>query len=83
VATWRAVDDCAAPTTTQQGVVTTSTAQCPAGRSVELITIDGAGHQWPGSSTTALQNALGADPPSTALDATETIWIFFAAHPRA
>jgi polyhydroxybutyrate depolymerase len=64
-------------------VVTTSTARCPAGRTVELITIAGAGHQWPGSVPDPLaQRLLGLDPPSTALNATQVIWRFFAAHPR-
>jgi polyhydroxybutyrate depolymerase len=47
---------------------------------VELITIDGAGHQWPGSTRTLVQRLAHTDPPSTALDATDTIWRFFAAH---
>jgi len=62
--------------------VTTSTSTCPAGRAVQLITIAGAGHQWPGSSPrTVLERLVGLDPPSTALDATATLWRFFAAHP--
>ena len=48
-ACWRGIDHCAAPVITTAGVVTTSTATCPAGRTVELITIAGAGHQWPGA----------------------------------
>jgi polyhydroxybutyrate depolymerase len=75
---WRNVNGCAEPTVTTAGPVTTSAAQCPDGRSVELITIDGAGHQWPGSQPIR----EGADPPSAALDATATFWQFFAAHPR-
>jgi len=83
VARWRAVDRCAAPVTTTAGPVTTSAATCPDGRAVELITIAGAGHQWPGAVPRPLvQKALGLDPPSTALDATRTIWAFLAAHPR-
>jgi polyhydroxybutyrate depolymerase len=63
--------------------VTTSTAKCPAGRTVELITIAGAGHQWPGAAPSPVaQRLLHLDPPSTALDATAVIWQFFAAHPR-
>jgi polyhydroxybutyrate depolymerase len=83
VATWRQVDGCAAAATTTAGVVTTSIASCPDDRSVELITIAGAGHQWPGSKPKSKLVAalLGSDPPSTALDATDTIWGFFAAHP--
>jgi polyhydroxybutyrate depolymerase len=80
IAQWRAVDRCAPPAVTVAGPVTTALAGCPAGRAVELITIDGAGHQWPGSRSTAAQRALGLDPPSTALDATATIWSFFATH---
>ena len=48
-----------------------------------LVTIDGAGHQWPGSpSRPVIQKALGTDEPSTALDATAAFWAFFAAHPK-
>jgi len=65
------------------GVVTTSTANCRAGRTVELIAIAGAGHQWPGAAPDWLaQKLLHTDPPSTALNATQVIWQFFAAHPR-
>jgi polyhydroxybutyrate depolymerase len=64
-------------------VITTSAAACPAGRTVELITIVGAGHQWPGSIPNPLAQRLPhTDPPSTALDATQVIWQFFAAHCR-
>jgi polyhydroxybutyrate depolymerase len=84
VATWRAVDACAEPTVRTDGPVTTSTATCPDGRTVELITIAGAGHQWPGSPQKPVQEAvLGTDAPSTALDATDVFWRFFAAHPKA
>ena len=73
---------CDAPVDTVAGEVTTSVASCPEGRVVELITIASAGHQWPGSTAKpVLEKTLGTDTPSTALDATETIWAFFAAHP--
>ncbi len=82
-ATWRRIDGCSPPKVTAAGVVTTSLATCPHGRAVELITIKGAGHQWPGAvPNPAAQKALGADPPSTALNATQVIWRFFAAHPK-
>jgi polyhydroxybutyrate depolymerase len=65
-------------------VVMTSIADCPGGRSVELITIIGAGHQWPGGAPKpVVERILGLDPPSTALDATATIWAFFATHPKS
>ena len=75
---WRNVDRCGAPTVTTDGPVSTSSADCDGGRSVTLITIDGAGHQWPGSAPVR----EGADAPSTVLNATNTIWAFFAGHPR-
>lgn len=83
IALWRSADGCATPTTSTAGVVTTSLATCRSGRAVELITIAGAGHQWPGGRSPGLVGrVIGLDPPSHALDATSTIWAFFAAHPR-
>jgi polyhydroxybutyrate depolymerase len=82
VSRWRGVDQCATPTSTTTSSVTRSVATCPDGREVELITIAGAGHQWPGSFPPGpVRRALGIDIPSKALDATSTIWAFFAAHP--
>ncbi|GGQ41515.1 extracellular catalytic domain type 1 short-chain-length polyhydroxyalkanoate depolymerase [Couchioplanes azureus] len=82
--TWRRTAGCPAPATTKSGAVTTSVATCPQGRAVELITVAGAGHQWPGSKPApAAQRLLKLDPPSTALNATATIWTFLAAHPKA
>jgi polyhydroxybutyrate depolymerase len=81
---WRRTDACAPPTSEVSGVVTTSIAACPGGRTVELISITGAGHQWPGSAPKPLiQRVLGTDPPSAALNATDVIWRFFAAHPTS
>jgi polyhydroxybutyrate depolymerase len=80
-ATWRTIDRCEAPVVATTGAVSTSTATCPHGRTVELITIAGAGHQWPGAKRNpAAERVLGTDPPSTAIDATEVIWDFFEAH---
>jgi polyhydroxybutyrate depolymerase len=82
LASWRGIDGCGQPQVSVAGLVTTSLAPCPDGRAVELVTIAGAGHQWPGgASKPVLQRVLHLDPPSTALDATGTIWQFFAAHP--
>ena len=47
-ATWRGIDACGQPTSTTAGDVTTQTAGCADGRTVELISVTGAGHQWPG-----------------------------------
>jgi len=51
---------------------------CTAGADVELCTIDGGGHQWPGGESSGAFNGK----VSTDLDATDTLWTFFAAHPR-
>jgi polyhydroxybutyrate depolymerase len=74
---WRRVDQCGAPNVTANGPVATSIATCPNNRAVELITIDGGKHQWPGG-TTFLEKG---DPTSHTLNATQTVWDFFAAHP--
>lgn len=59
---WRTVDGCAQPTTTVAGALTTSTAQCPAGRSVELVTVAGGGHEWPSFATTMIWDFFAAHP---------------------
>lgn len=83
IETWRRTDSCAAPTETKSGPVTTSVATCPDGRAVELITVAGAGHQWPGSRPAPVaQRILHLDAPSTALNATPTIWTFLNDHPK-
>jgi polyhydroxybutyrate depolymerase len=68
------------PRVTKAGVVTTDRWRgCTSGTAVELITIADGGHSWPGGE----RMAQILDPPSDALDATTTIWRFFAAHPRS
>jgi polyhydroxybutyrate depolymerase len=73
---WRKVNHCGPPDVTNKPPVTTSTAACADHRSVELITIEGGRHQWPGGTT-----FLERFGPQHALNATQTIWQFFAAHP--
>jgi len=46
--------------------------------SVELYTLIGGGHAWPGSVGTP----AGADPPSMTISASQLIWEFFVAHPK-
>lgn len=78
---WRERAGCAAFTERAEGSVTTRTAVCPGGRIVTLISVAGAGHQWPGAvpEGRVVTGLLDLDPPSTALDATATIWRFFQA----
>jgi polyhydroxybutyrate depolymerase len=82
-ATWRSIDGCGAPNSTTAGDVTTQVAGCPNGHTVELISVAGAGHQWPGGVSRPMLQQLGGIPaPSTALNATDTIWQFFAQNHR-
>jgi polyhydroxybutyrate depolymerase len=82
-ATWRSIDGCGAPTSSTTESVTTETAGCADGRTVELISVAGAGHQWPGGEARPLVERIADLPaPSTALDATDTIWQFFTQNHR-
>lgn len=69
IAKWRSVDRCsgASSTTTSPGVKDQRWTACANGTAVELITVTGTGHGWIRKS---------------GVDATTTIWRFFAAHPQ-
>jgi len=70
---WGTHNGCAATPTSSPAadkVTLTSYGDCAAGAAVQLYTIDGAGHEWPG--------APGQTP---AIDASTTMWSFFTAHP--
>ena len=82
---WRTLDGCGQPSTTAAPPLTTTINACPAGRAIEWIVIDGAGHQWPGADppsaeTLARIKAAGSNlaMPSSALNATDAIWSFFS-----
>lgn len=59
---------------------------CPSGAEVELVRLDDGGHTWPRGwqYLPAEPRGLlpGVGPVSPSLDANETIWAFFARHPR-
>jgi polyhydroxybutyrate depolymerase len=83
---WAAHNGCAtAPTVTQPdgGVRLTSYGNCGGGSAVELYSITGEGHEWPGGPKLprSLVRALG--PQSSAVDANAVMWAFFVAHPLA
>ncbi|WP_280421790.1 alpha/beta hydrolase family esterase [Nocardia carnea] len=53
---------------------------CPAGADVELYSIQGGGHVWPGNTTVPFPEVfVGSN--TTSIDATQLIWDFFRAHP--
>ena len=88
VAFWATNDGCTAPpaTTSEPDRETDGTrvrhtvyGGCRGDRAVELYTIEGGGHTWPGGPPAG--RAVGR--VTRELDATTVIWSFFARHPRA
>ena len=75
---WRARDGCAAVSDNRRdgSVARERYGPCSADSAVELVTIEGGGHSWPGGA----RLARFLDAPSTALDATDEIWAFFTRH---
>ena len=53
---------------------------CKAGTAVELYSIEGQGHAWPGGQK-GLRNG-NVDAPTTEISATDLMWNFFKAHPK-
>ena len=81
---WASQDGCSSKATTSQpdpGVTLTKYSGCKGEANVELYTITGEGHEWPGGPhlIRALTRVLG--PQSNAIDANNTMWSFFEAHP--
>jgi polyhydroxybutyrate depolymerase len=82
LARWRAIDRCAPADVTVRSAVRTERTACAGETEVVVIAVEGAGHQWPGAKPPppAAARLLGLDQPSTALDATATLWGFFERH---
>ena len=85
--TWIAADHCGGAVESRAPPLTTRSWTCAQGRAIRLITVDDAGHQWPGGEPPpALAQALAGllrlhiDTPSSALDATATLAAFFTQH---
>ncbi len=81
---WATQDGCSARAATSlrgAGVTLTSYSGCRSSASVELYTITGEGHEWPGGPhlPRSITRVLG--PQSDAIDANGVIWAFFEAHP--
>lgn len=80
IARWRTIDQCGPESSSTSGPVVTTTARGADGTAVTLITIAHAGHQWPGGQPPAPWAKRLLDKPSTALNATDTLWRFFQQH---
>jgi polyhydroxybutyrate depolymerase len=83
-ADWAAQDGCSKTPTDSKpaaGVTLTAYSHCRPQGLVELYTISGEGHEWPGGPTlpSTLTAVLG--PQSQAIDADNLMWAFFNAHP--
>ncbi len=81
---WAAQDGCSPSATTSNPsskVVVTTYGTCHDGAVVQLQTLVGEGHEWPGGPPLppAIERSLG--PQSNAVDANTTMWAFFSAHP--
>jgi polyhydroxybutyrate depolymerase len=81
---WAAHNDCSSKAAVSQpdpGVTLTTYPDCAGGSAVELYSIAGEGHEWPGGPhlPRAITKLLG--PQTTAISANNTMWAFFLAHP--
>jgi len=81
---WAQQNGCSQAASTSQpsaGVTLTEYSGCVGAVKVELYTIAGEGHEWPGGPTMpkSLISVLG--PQSSAIDADGTMWAFFQASP--
>ncbi|GAC1378148.1 MAG: PHB depolymerase family esterase [Acidimicrobiales bacterium] len=79
---WRSADGCHDPKVVTTGAVHVETSVCAPGADVKVITIDGAGHQWPGAVLDPARSAYDGpeDQPDTHVNATQELWAFFADH---
>lgn len=79
IAGWVARDGCEGEPVVsyqQQEVTCARHEACEAGAEVELCTIAGGGHTWPGGA-----DIFGAGPTTQNLEANDRLWEFFVAHP--
>jgi polyhydroxybutyrate depolymerase len=78
---WTAHDGCARdPQRTSKGSIGRSLyAPCRENTAVEVVTIRGGGHTWPGGA----KWAPWAEPPTKEISASQAMWTFFKAHTRS
>jgi len=81
---WAAHDGCAPSpesSRTSGGAEVTLYAGCASGSTVELYTIPGEGHEWPGGPPLPAVDTGVLGPQSDAVNADAVMWQFFSAHP--
>jgi len=79
---WAAHDGCAAKSvsTAGSGYTVTAYVECKGGSTVDLYSIAGEGHEWPGGPPLPKRIVRELGPQSSAIDANAVIWTFFADH---
>jgi len=82
-ADWARQDRCSPSGTSHVGAGFTLVVYdgCGDGSAVELYSITGEGHEWPGGPPLRRKLTRVLGPQSSAVDADTTMWMFFAAHP--
>ncbi|MGH9062803.1 MAG: alpha/beta hydrolase family esterase [Acidimicrobiales bacterium] len=78
---WAAHESC--PHTTRiasQGYELTASTGCAGASTVELYSLTGEGHEWPGGPTMPASITKVLGPQTTALDANSVMWAFFTAY---
>jgi polyhydroxybutyrate depolymerase len=81
---WAAHDGCTATPKSSQpvaGVALEAYSGCRNRAAVELYTLSGEGHEWPGGPTLPAVVTRLLGPQSRAVNADDVMWAFFAAHP--
>ena len=80
---WAAIQGCD-PTVSNEPVTTNVSRRrytgCAGGSTVELFTVGGGGHSWPGSQVMSAINNPLVGSTTMEIDATELMWEFFAQH---
>jgi polyhydroxybutyrate depolymerase len=80
---WATEDGCRPKpivTTPAVGATLTSYVDCKGGSTVELYTLIGEGHEWPGGPALGKKVTAVLGPQSDAIDADAVIWAFFSDH---
>ncbi len=77
---WAAFNECTSQPqiTSFEDIRHDNWAGCTGSISVELYTVNGGGHAWPGGEAGRVE----ADQPTQTISASQLIWEFFAAHPK-